>query len=124
MKVRAIEAVLALASGAAFVPSGLAQASQAWPIVIEHAPGNASTCAPGTGDPAIQVADGVMSLRFASFPQPIWTVQLAPDGSFDAVVPSIADPNGARVTVPAGTGQRPVATRQQSHPCGYRLAPK
>ena len=124
MKVRAIAAILALASGTAFASSVLAQASQEWPVAIEHASGNASTCAPGTGEPSIRVADGALSLRFASFPQPIWTVKLAPDGSFDAVVPSYADPNGARITVPAGTGPRPVATRQQSHPCGYRLAPK
>lgn len=119
MKVRAVAAILAVTSGTA-----LAQASQEWPIAIEHAPSNASTCAPGTGDPMIRVADGAMSLRFAAFPQPIWTVKLAPDGSFDAVVPSYADPNGARIMVPAGIGPRPITTRQQSHPCGYRLVPK
>lgn len=124
MKVRAIAAVLAFASAMAFASAVQAQASQEWPVAIEHAPGNASACAPGSGDPMIQVADGVMSLRFVSFPQPIWTVKLAPDGSFDAVVPSFADSNGARITVPAGTGPRPVATRQQSHPCGYRLVPR
>lgn len=121
---RVIVGLLALVSGAAVVPPALAQASREWPIAIEHAPGNAPTCAPGTGNPMIRVADGVMSLRFASFPQPIWTVKLAPDGSFDAVVPSYADPNGARITVPAGTGPRPVATLQQSHPCAYRLVPR
>jgi hypothetical protein len=129
MKVRIVAAILALASGAAVASSVLAQAPQAqasqeWPIVIEHAPGNASTCAPGAGDPIIRVAGGAMSLRFAAFPQPIWTVTLAPDGSFNAVVPSYADPNGARITVPAGTGPRPITTLQQSHPCGYRLVPK
>ena len=124
MKSGTCAAILALASGTAFAPSVLAQPSQEWPISIEHAPGNASTCAPGTGDPMIRVGDGAMSLRFAAFPQPIWTVKLAPDGSFDAVVPSYADPNGTRITVPAGTGPRPIATMQQSHPCGYRLIPK
>ena len=124
MKVRTIAAILAFASGAAATPSVLDQASQEWPLVIEHAPGNASTCAPGAGDPIIRVTGSVMSLRFAAFPQPIWTVTLAPDGSFNAVVPSYADPNGARITVPAGTGPRPISTLQQSHPCGYRLVPK
>ncbi|NDH63199.1 MAG: hypothetical protein EBY18_16485 [Alphaproteobacteria bacterium] len=124
MKLRTIAAVLPLAAAIAFASAVRAQAPQEWPVAIEHAPGNASTCAPGSGDPMIEVADGVMSLRFASFPQPIWTVKLAPDGSFDAVVPSFADSNGARITVPAGTAPRPVATRQQSQPCGYRLAPR
>ncbi len=124
MKTHAIAALLSLAPGIACTSSARAQAAQEWPIVIEHAPGNASTCAPGAGEPSIRVADGSLSLRFASFPQPIWTVKPAPDGSFDAVVPSYADPNGARIAVPAGTGPRPIATRQQSHPCGYRLVPK
>lgn len=124
MKIRTIAAILAFASGTAAAPSVLAQASQEWPIVIEHAPGNASTCAPGAGDPIIRVTGGAMSLRFAAFPEPIWTVTPAPDGSFNAVVPSYADPNGARITVPAGTGPRPITTLQQSHPCGYRLVPK
>ena len=46
------------------------------------------------------------------------------DGSFDAVVPSYADAKGARITVPAGTGPRPIATQQQSQSCAYRLVPK
>ena len=119
MKTLAIAAVLVLAPGMAF-----AQSVQQWPVVIDHAPGNASTCAPGTGNPSIQVQDGAMSLTFASFPEPIWTVKLAPDGSFDAVVPSYADSKGARITVPAGTGPRPIATQQQSQSCAYRLIPK
>ncbi len=119
MKVRAVAAILGLATGVAY-----AQASLEWPVVVEHAPGNASSCAPGTGDPMIRVKDGALSLWFASFPQPIWTVKPAPDGSFDAVVPSYADSKGARITVPAGTGPRPITTRQQSQPCGYRLVPK
>lgn len=119
MKTQVIAAVLALAPGIAF-----AQAVQEWPIVIDHAPGNASTCAPGTGASMIRVRDNSLSLVFAAFPQPIWTVKLAPDGSFDAVVPSYADSKGARITVPAGTGPRPIATQQQSQPCAYRLVPK
>ncbi len=119
MKIHDIVALLVFASGPAF-----AQPAQEWPVTIEHAPGNASTCAPGAGNPVIRVADSALSLRFAAFPEPIWTVTPAPDGSFDAVVPSYADPNGARITVPAGTGPRPISTRQQSHPCGYRLIPK
>ena len=119
MNALAIAAVLALAPGMA-----VAQSVQQWPVVIDHAPGNASTCAPGTGNPSIRVQDGAMSLTFASFPQPIWTVKLAPDGSFDAVVPSYADSKGARITVPAGTGPRPIATQQQSQSCAYRLIPK
>lgn len=120
MKTQGIVALLALASGAA-----LAQPALDWPITIEHAADNASTCNAGSGgDPMIRASDGTLSLRFAAFPQAIWTVKPGPDGSFDAVVPSYADPNGARITVPAGTGPRPISTRQQSHPCSYRLVPK
>ncbi len=119
MKPSAVALVLALAPGIA-----AAQAPQEWPIVVEHAPENAATCAPGSGTPAIRVQDGSLSLVFASFPQPIWSVKPAPDGSFDAVVPSYADANGVRITVPAGTGPRPIQTRQQSKPCAYRLVPK
>ncbi|MBI3199625.1 MAG: hypothetical protein HYZ40_19360 [Rhodospirillales bacterium] len=122
MKIRALAALFAIVSGA-----GLAHgqgAAQEWPLVIEHAPGNAATCAPGAGDSLIRVRDGAMSLVFTSFPQPIWTVKLAADGSFDAVVPSYADPKGSRITVPAGSGPRVIATLTQTAGCAYRMVPK
>lgn len=119
MKASAVTIVLLLAPGVA-----IAQSAPEWPIVVEHAPENAATCAPGTGAAAIRVHDGSLSLVFASFPQPIWTVKPAPDGSFDAVVPSYADANGVRIMVPAGAGPRPIQTRQQGKPCAYRLVPK
>ena len=80
--------------------------------------------------PAVWVllALGMMaSLGVGSNPIPpgrVWQLLWAPDGSFDAVVPSYADANGVRITVPAGTGPRPIQTRQQSKPCAYRLVPK
>lgn len=123
MKIRALAVLPALllvvSAGAAF-----AQPVQEWPLVIEHAPGNAATCAPGAGDSLIRVKDGALSLVFTTFPQPIWTVKLAADGSFDAVVPSYADPKGSRITVPAGAGPRVITTLTQTAACAYRLIPK
>lgn len=120
MKLHAVVALLVIASGAVFAQGG----DQEWPIVIENPPSNPASCATGVGNSLIRVKDGSLSLVFTSFPQPIWTVKPAADGSFDAVVPSFADKEGARITIPAGTGPRVITTLTQSQPCGHRLVPK
>ena len=108
---------------ASLVGTAAAQPVQEWPIAIRPAPENASTCNPGSEGGKIQVKDGAMALVFARFPEPIWTVKLADDGSFDAVAPTLADSLGTKITVPKGTGPRPVETMQQSQSCSYHLVP-
>lgn len=120
MKLHAIVALFVIVSGAAFAQGG----DQEWSIVVENPPSNPAGCATGAGNSLIRVKDGSLSLVFTSFPQPIWTVKPAADGSFDAVVPSLADKQGARITIPAGTGPRVITTLTQSQPCGHRLVPK
>ena len=100
-----------------------AQPVQEWPITVQQTPGNAATCNPGASGAKIQVKDGAMSLHFGQFPQPIWTIKPADDGSFDAIVPTLADNKGTKITVPKGTGPREIDTMQQSQTCGYRLIP-
>ena len=122
MKAWMIAAMVA-ASIAGMAATAAAQAVQEWPITIQHAPGNAATCNPGSSGGKIQVKDGAMSLVFAQFPQPIWTIKLADDGSFDAIAPTPADSKGTKITVPKGSGPREIVTMQQSQTCGYRMIP-
>lgn len=65
-----------------------------------------------------------MSLVFPnSFPDPLWTVQLADDGSFDGVVKVVRTRLGARITVPKGNGPREIKTMWQAEACGFKLMP-
>jgi hypothetical protein len=100
-----------------------AQPIQEWPITVQPAAGNAATCNPGASGARIRVKDGAMSLVFAQYPEPIWTITLAADGSFDAIAKTLADTKGTKITVPKGTAPREIYTLQQSQACGYRLVP-
>ena len=91
--------------------------------MIQPAASNDAGCNPGTPGGKIEVKDGTMSLVFPQFPEPIWTITLAADGSFDALTKTIADVKGTKLTVPKGSGPRPIETLQQSKPCSYRLVP-
>ena len=124
MKAWMIAALAAPVTAASLAATAAAQPVQEWPIAIHPAPANAATCNPGTTGGKIEVKDGSMALVFAQFPEPIWTVKLAEDGSFDAVAKTMADANGTRITVPKGSGPREVETVQQSQPCSYRLVPQ
>jgi hypothetical protein len=122
MKAWMIAATTVLSIAWLAVPAA-AQAVQEWPITIQPAPGNETGCSPGTPSGKIQVKDATMSLVFPQFPEAIWTITLAADGSFDAVTKTLADVKGTKLTVPKGSGPRPIDTMQQSKTCGYRLVP-
>ena len=116
-------ALLVASSIAWGIATALAQPVQEWPITVQPAAGNAATCNPGAGGGKIQVKGATMSLVFAQFPEPIWTITLAADGSFDAIAKTLADSKGTKITVPKGTAPREIDTLQQSQTCGYRLVP-
>ena len=123
MKAWMIAALAAPVMAASLAATANAQPVEEWPIAIQPAPGNAATCNPGTSGGKIQVKDGSMALVFAQFPEPIWTIKLAEDGSFDAIAKTMADAKGTKITVPKGSGPRPVEAMQQGQSCGYRLTP-
>jgi hypothetical protein len=123
MKAWMIAAMIAPMIAASLVATAAAQPVQEWPVAIQPAPENAATCNPGGSDGKIQVKDGSMALVFTRFPEPIWTIKLADDGSFDAIAQTLADSKGTKITVPKGSGPREIVTMQQSQTCGYRMIP-
>jgi hypothetical protein len=105
--------------------SAVAQSLQEWPVTVHQTFGNASLCATGNTGGRIRVKDGVMSMVFPkAFPDPLWTVQLNADGSFDGVVKVVRTRMGARITVPKGDGPREIKTLWQAEACGYTLIPE
>jgi hypothetical protein len=104
--------------------SAAAQNVQEWRVTIQQTFGNAQSCATGNTGARIQVKDGTMHLIAPNaFNDPLWTLQLAADGSFDGIVKVVRTRMGARITVPPGNGPREIKTMWQAEACGYTLIP-
>jgi hypothetical protein len=115
-------AAATLSSIAGLAAPAVAETIQEWPIRIEPMSDNEAGCNPGTPGGRIQVKEEkTMSLVFPQFPEAIWVITLAADGSFDGIAKTLADIKGTKLTVPKGNGPRTIETVQQSKKCGYRL---
>jgi hypothetical protein len=104
--------------------SAVAQNVQEWPVAVHQTFGNATFCPVGNAGGRIRVTDRVMVLVFPNaFPEPLWTVQLGADGSFDGIVKAVRTRMGARIIVPKGNGPREIKTVWQAEACGYTILP-
>jgi len=113
--------VVAVALGFPAV-SGLAQTGQEWKVSFQLVSGNKSCGAGGRG--TIEVKDGVLTVFSEGMSSPNWKIQLAADGSANAVVGIVDHPTrGVRVTVPAGTGPREIQAVSERYSCVFRYIP-
>jgi hypothetical protein len=124
LKCRPMKIYLSAAAIVMTAASALAQSVQEWPVTVHQTFGNSQLCPTGNTGGRIRVKDGVMFLVVPNaFPDPLWTVQLTADGSFDGIVKVVRARMGARITVPTGNGPREIKTMWQAEACGYTLIP-